>query len=401
MQFTYHARTSDGSQRSGSIEASSKDAAIQSLQRQNLIVVSLLEADASLKWYERSFSFERVKQKDIMLLARQLSTLFEAKVPVVQTFRTLISQSGTGPLKKELIEVLDDIQGGMSMSQAMGKHPKVFSSFFVNMVRSGEESGKLDEVFTYLADYMERNYELVQKVRGALVYPAFILVVFFGVMIFMLTNIIPQISAILDGVNQDLPLYTKIIIGISDFLRNFGLLLIIPIGIAVAYLVKYVRTPPGEVALSRTLISLPILGDVFRKLYLARLADNLQTLVQGGIPIVRSLQITADVVGNEVYRSIVLEAVEAVRGGSTIAEAFAKHDEIPPLLAQMIRVGEETGKLDQILKAISRFYAREVDNTVDNIVSLIEPILIILLGLGVGFIVASVLVPIYNITAAF
>ncbi|MDA1334893.1 MAG: type II secretion system F family protein [bacterium] len=404
MIFTYQARTADGATRNGTIEAPSLDSAVQSLQRQNLIIVSLLEADQKGKWYERSLgTFTRIKPRDIMLLSRQLSTLFEAKVPVVQTFRTLIGD-GTGTTssaRKQLIEVLEDVQGGMSMSQAMSKHPKVFSAFFVSMVRSGEESGKLDEVFLYLADYLERNYILVQKARNALVYPGFILMAFLVVLILMLTVIIPKLSLIIAETGQQLPIYTRAIIAASDFLRAYGIIFIF-LGIGgIIFLFRYLRTPAGQRAWSRTQISLPIVGELFRKLYLARLADNLQTLINGGIPIVRALQITADVVGNEVYRGIVLEAVEAVRGGSTIADAFAKHKEIPPLLTQMMKVGEETGKLDQILKALSRFYAREVDSMVDNLVSLIEPVLIIVLGAGIGLIVASVLVPIYNLTAAF
>lgn len=402
MLFTYQARTPEGTARAGTIEAPTLDVAVQSLQRQNLIIVSIDAAAPKLKWYEISLgSFQRIKQRDVMLLARQLSTLFEAKVPVVQTFRTLIGESEGGPIRKHLVEVLDDVQGGMSMSQAMAKHPKMFSPFFVSMVRSGEESGKLDEVFIYLADYLERSFLLISKARNALIYPTFILISFIGVVILMLTLIIPKLSIIIQEAGQELPIYTRLVIGVSNFLINYGIFLLFILVGGIVFLARYVRTPAGIRALSRTQISIPIVGGLFRKLYLARLADNLQTLISGGIPIVRALQITADVVGNEIYRGIVLEAVEAVKGGSTIADAFSKHPEIPSLLTQMMRVGEETGKLDQILKAISRFYAREVDSVVDNLVALIEPIMILLLGMGVALIVTSVLVPIYNLTSAF
>lgn len=402
MLFTYQARTPEGTARAGTIEAPTLDVAVQSLQRQNLIIVSIEAAAPKLKWYEISLgSFQRIKQRDVMLLARQLSTLFEAKVPVVQTFRTLIGESEGGPIRKHLVEVLDDVQGGMSMSQAMAKHPKMFSPFFVSMVRSGEESGKLDEVFIYLADYLERSFLLISKARNALIYPTFILISFIGVVILMLTLIIPKLSIIIQEAGQELPIYTRLVIGVSNFLINYGIFLLFILVGGIVFLARYVRTPAGIRALSRTQISIPIVGGLFRKLYLARLADNLQTLISGGIPIVRALQITADVVGNEIYRGIVLEAVEAVKGGSTIADAFSKHPEIPSLLTQMMRVGEETGKLDQILKAISRFYAREVDSVVDNLVALIEPIMILLLGMGVALIVTSVLVPIYNLTSAF
>lgn len=402
MIFTYQARTHEGLARSGSVEAPSVDAAVQALQRQNLVVLSMRSETPPTSLYMKvTGHFGKPKQRDIMLLSRQLSTLFEAKVPVVQTFRTLIGQSASGPLRKHLTEVLDDVQGGMSMSQAMAKHPEVFSGFYVNMVRSGEESGKLDDVFSYLADYLERSYALVTKTRNALIYPAFILVAFLGVVILLLTIVIPKLTAIIQEAGQVLPIYTRIVIGASDFLRSFGVFLLLLAFGSGFFLYRYIKTPEGRRAWSRTQLSVPIVGTLFQKFYLARLSDNLQTLITGGVPIVRSLQITADVVGNEIYRGIILEAIEAVRAGSTIADAFDRHTEIPPLLTQMMRVGEETGKLDQILKSISRFYTREVESLVDNLVALIEPILILVLGLGIGLIVASVLLPIYNLTQAF
>ena len=402
MLFSYQARTHEGLARSGSIEAPSIDGAVQALQRQNLVVLSVRPTNPPTPFLMRIMGrFGKPKQRDIMLLSRQLSTLFEAKVPVVQTFRTLIGQSASGPMRAHLVEVLDDVQGGMSMSQAMGKHPALFSNFFVNMVRSGEESGKLDEVFSYLADYLERTYALVTKTRNALIYPAFILTAFFGVVILLLTVVIPKLTAIILEAGQDLPIYTRIVIGTSDFLRNYGVFLALLVLGSGFFLFRYIQTPEGKRAWSRTQLAIPIVGPLFQKFYLARLSDNLQTLITGGVPIVRALQITAEVVGNEIYKGIILESIEAVRAGSTIADAFDRHVEIPPLLTQMMRIGEETGKLDQLLKSIARFYSREVESLVDNLVALIEPVLIVILGLGIGLIVASVLLPIYNLTQAF
>ena len=402
MEYTYQARTPEGSPRSGVIAAPSVESALQTLQRQNLIVVSLRQAAESRPWYERSFwLLKRVKHKDVMLLARQLSTLFEAKVPVVHTLQTLIGESEGTQMKQHLTEMLDDIQGGMSMSQAMARHLQVFNPFFVNMVKAGEESGKLDEVFIYLADYLERNYALTSKARNSLIYPGFILVAFFTIMMFLFTQIVPKISAIIVESGQELPIYTVIVLAISNFLRSYGILLLILAIVGVAYLIRYFRTAEGVLVKSRLQITLPVVGRLYKKVYLTRIADNLQTLITGGLPIVRALQITADVVGNEIYRGILLEAVENVRGGSSIADAFGKRDEIPVLLTQMIRVGEETGKIDQLLLAISRFYTQEVNSLVENMVSLIEPILIIVLGVGVGIVVAAVITPIYSLTGSF
>lgn len=402
MNFTYQARTPEGELRTGSIEAATQDIAVSSLQRRNLIVVSVTREEDAVPFLKRSFVlFGHVKQKDIVVLSRQLATLFEAKVPVVESLKIIVSEMENALLQKELGEMLADIQGGASMSQAMARHPKVFSPFYVNMIRSGEESGKLDEVFTFLADYLERSYEIVSKARNALIYPAFVLVVFFVVMILMLVTVIPKLSSLLTETGQDLPLYTRIIIGASNFLRSFGILLLLVGALIGAFLWRYIQTGPGRLALHKMQLSIPVVGTLYRKVYMSRIADNMQTLISGGIPVVRALEITADVVGNEVYRVIVLDAIESVKGGSSIAGAFSRHPDIPPLVYQMIRIGEETGRLDHILKSLANFYRREVDSLVDNLVNLIEPFLILVLGLGVGILVASVLVPLYNITSAF
>lgn len=402
MNFTYQARTPEGELRTGSIEAATQDIAVSSLQRRNLIVVSIAREEDAVPFYRRSFAlFSHVSQKDIVVLSRQLATLFEAKVPVVESLKIIVSEMENAVLQKNLGEMLADIQGGASISQAMARHPGVFSPFYVNMIRSGEESGKLDEVFTFLADYLERSYEILSKARNALIYPAFVLVVFFIVMILMLVTVIPKLSSLLTETGQSLPLYTKIIIGASNFLRSFGILLLLVGALIGAFLWRYIQTGPGRLAVHRFQLSIPVVGNLYRKVYMSRVADNMQTLISGGIPVVRALEITADVVGNEVYRAIVLDAIESVKGGSSIAGAFSRHPDIPPLVYQMIRIGEETGRLDHILKSLANFYRREVDSLVDNLVNLIEPFLILVLGLGVGLLVASVLVPLYNITSAF
>ncbi len=402
MKFTYQARTLEGELRTGAIEAATPDIAVSSLQRRNLIVVSIVLEEEAVPFFKRSFvMFQRVSQKDIVILSRQLSTLFEAKVPVVESLKIIVTEMDSPFLQKELGEMLGDIQGGASMSQAMARRPKVFSPFYVNMIRSGEESGKLDEVFTFLADYLERSYELVTKARNAMIYPAFILVVFVGVMVLMLVSVIPKLSSLLTEVGRDIPLYTRMVIATSDFLRTFGIVLLFILGFLGAFVWRYIQTNVGRLAIHRFQLSIPVIGALYKKLYMSRIADNLQTLISGGIPVVRALEITADVVGNEVYRQIVLESIESVKGGSSIAGAFARHPDIPRLMSQMIRIGEETGRLDHILKSMANFYRREVDNLIDNLVNLIEPFLILVLGLGVGILVASVLVPLYNITSAF
>ena len=402
MQFQYKARSSEGESQEGIVDAASLDLAVGSLQKRNLLILSIEPTGGAAGggFFSGFFEFGRVPVKDVVVLTRQLSTLFEAKVPVVEAFKILIGETENRTLKRHVSELLDDIQGGLPISQAMARHPEIFSRFYVAMMRSGEESGKLEDIFKFLADYLERSYELGRKARNALIYPAFVLSAFLIVMTLMLVFVIPALSAILLESGQDIPFYTRIIIAFSNFLRNFGIVFLLLLAVAGVVLVRYARTGSGRVYFSRALLSIPIFGGLYKKIYLARIADNLHTLLSGGITVVRALEITSEVVENEVYRRILLDSMEAVKAGSMISETFSKYEDIPPLLSQMIRIGEETGKLDYILKSVAGVYRRDVDNFIDNLVSLIEPILILVLGLGVGILVAAVLIPIYNISSA-
>lgn len=406
MQFRYKARSAEGEPQEGVIEAASLDLAVNSLQRRNFLVIAVepvegAGAERASKIAEWLGIFERIPMEDVVILTRQLSTLFEAKVPVVESLKIIIGETTNRRLRRHMSDLLDEIQGGMPMSGAMARHPEVFSRFYVAMVRSGEESGKLEEIFTFLADYLERSYELARKARNALIYPAFVLSAFVVVVTLMLVFVIPNLANILLESGQKIPIYTRIIIGISGFLRNFGVVLLALVAVLAVFLVRYSRTEGGRAYFARLLLTLPIIGGLYKKIYLSRIADNLHTLLSGGITVVRALEITAEVVGNEVYRKILLDSMDSVKGGSMISDAFSRYADVPQLLSQMIRIGEETGKLDYILKSIAGFYRRDVDNFIDNLVSLIEPILIVALGLGVGVLVAAVLVPIYNISTAF
>ena len=401
-QFRYKVKTSEGAAQEGVIEAGTIDLAVAALQRRNLLVISI---DPTEKERSKAFGildyWQRVRQQDIVILSRQLATLFEAKVPIVESFKVIIGETENQILKKHLSSVLDDVQGGLALSAAMARHPEAFSRFYVAMVRSGEESGKLEEVFSYLADYLERTYILVQKARNALIYPAFILSAFVAVMILMLVFVIPKISTILTETGQKLPIYTRAVLWLSDTMRSYGILILLVLLVGGVVAFGYARRSAGALYFARLQLSIPIIGGLYRKIYLARIADNLHTLLSGGITVVRALTITAEVVDNDIYREILLAATEEVKSGSMISDSFSRYADMPPLFSQMLRIGEETGKLDYILKSIAGFYGREVDSMVGNLVSLIEPILILVLGLGVGLLVASVLIPIYNIAGAF
>lgn len=402
--FNYQARTPAGEAKSGTIEAPNLELAVTALQRRSLIIISLSPAGSEKPWYQMDISSfstgGRVKSKDIVILSRQLATLFEARVPVIDSLKVLAAETTRPKLKTALETVLQDIQGGLSIAQSFSRHPDVFSSFYVNMVRSGEESGKLEEIFNYLADYMERNYELISKARGALIYPAFVFSVFIIVMSLMFILVIPQITQILVESGVEIPIYTRIIMGISNFMRSYGIFLFMLLILAGIGLWRYSKTEKGGYVMASFFMDLPLVGPILQKFYVARFTDNFETLISGGVTVLRSLELTGEVVGNPVYKRMIEEANDAVKGGAQISEAFARHKDMPALVVQMIKIGEETGKLDFMLKTMARFYRKEVENTVDSMVGLIEPIMIILLGLGVGILVVSVLMPIYNLSSA-
>ncbi|MEI6479023.1 MAG: type II secretion system F family protein [bacterium] len=398
MLFNYKAIDEKGAPINGSVDAVSADSAIASIQKRGLVIVTINEEKQS---FNKTFSFfNRVKNKDVVILSRQIATLFTAQVSALRVFRMLSDQADNPALGQVLVEVASDLQGGTSISKALSKHPKVFSNFYVNMVKAGEESGKLDLTFTYLADYLDRNFAVTSKAKNALIYPAFVIFTFVSVMGVMLTVVIPKITSIITDSGQPIPVYTQIVIDLSNFLRDYGIFLVIAIAIGTYFGVQYSRTEKGAYALSELQLLVPYVGDLYKKLYLSRIADNMNTLLTSGVPMVRALELTSDVVDNKVYQTILLSSLEAVKSGSTLSDAFSKYEQIPGIIVQMAKVGEETGELGRILDTLAKFYEREVVNAVDTLVDLIEPVMIVLLGLGVAFLLASVLMPIYNLSSS-
>ncbi len=399
MTFKYKTIDANGGQMSGSIDAINMEVAIGALQKRGLTIVSISPEEGG-SFFEKNITFfERVSNKDVVILSRQMATLFEAQVSALRVFQLLAMQSENPTLRKKLKEVVDDLQAGSRISNALAKHPKVFSQFYINMVKSGEESGKLDQTFMYLADYLDRTYEVTSKVKTALIYPAFVILTFIAVMVLMLTVVIPKIAGILKESGQAVPIYTKIVMGLSDFLVNYGIFFLIALVIGGFFFWRYLMTDNGRYSLDSAKINTPFVKNLYSKLYLSRIADNMNTMLLSGIPMVRGLDLTGNVVENVVFKKIIDKTVEDVKGGSSVSDAFAKHQEMPGIFVQMVKIGEETGQLGNILKTLAAFYRREVTNSIDSLVSLIEPAMIVLLGLGVAFLLASVLIPIYNISS--
>ncbi len=398
MTFIYKAVTATGEKKEGSIDAPNKDLAIAGLQRRGYIVVSI-KGEEEKSVFQMNL-FERVPMRDIVILSRQIATLFDAQVSALKAFTMLASNAENALLRRKLTAVSDDIQSGTTISNALSKHPDVFTEFYVNMVKAGEESGKLNQVFSYLADYLDRQYALTSKTKNALIYPAFVIGIFVIVMVLMFTLIIPKLSEIIMASGAEIPIYTRIVINVSEFFVNYGLFVLIFLVVTGFYIWRLSVSESGKRYLDGLRISAPAIGKLFTKLYLSRIADNMNTMLSSGISIVRSLEITGAVVGNKVYEGIMTDAVGAVKEGKSFSDALDKHEQVPKIMVQMIKVGEETGGMANILKTLAAFYAREVDDAVDTLVGLIEPVMIVLLGLGVGTLLVSVLVPIYNIASS-
>ncbi len=398
MLFTYDAITQTGEKKKGTIEAATKDLAISALQHRALIVSSLVEGQQKKGLANLSFFEKKVKMKDVVIMSRQISTLFEAQVSALKAFNLLALNTENPSLVKILNAVSEDIQSGVSISIALSKHPDAFSDFYVNMVKSGEESGKLTQIFLYLADYLDRQYQLTSKTKNALIYPGFVIGVFFVVMTLMFVFIVPRLEVIIQQSGQAIPTLTKITFAVSDTMVHYGIFVLIGLILFILFAINRLRTKTGQEYFDRLKIVTPVIKNIYLKLYLSRIADNMDTMLSSGINIIRAIELTGAVVGNKVFERILADAAIQVKSGNSLSDALSKYPEIPPIMSQMIRVGEETGSMGSILKTIGKFYNREVNDAVDTMVSLIEPIMIVVLGLGVGLLLTSVLMPIYNVT---
>ncbi len=397
MLFNYKAVDDKGINKEGEIDAPNKDLAISGLQRRGLIIISIKDEAHSKSFFQLSF-FERVPMKYIVITSRQISTLFEAQVSALKAFTMLAANADNKVLSRKLTQISDDIEAGTSISGALSKHPDVFSTFYVNMVKAGEEVGKLNQTFLHLAEYLDRQYALNTKTRNALIYPAFVIITFLVVMSLMFVIVIPKLSDIIQDSGQVVPVYTQIVIGVSNFFVHYGFLALIFVVLLGIWLWWLSTSPKGKTYIDRMRLSLPLIGDLYKKLYLSRISDNMDTMLTSGIPIIRSIDITSEVVNSGTYKEVLRGVAESVKSGLALSAALERYPvEIPGIMTQMVKVGEETGSLGPILKTLADFYKREVDDAVDTLIGMIEPVMIVVLGFGVGILLVSVLVPIYNI----
>ncbi|OGD40024.1 hypothetical protein A3I30_00225 [Candidatus Azambacteria bacterium RIFCSPLOWO2_02_FULL_44_14] len=404
-RFKYTARTPEGKIESGTVDAASSEAVVVILQNRKLIITSLVPetAENQIRFLNfLSVILGRVKTQDVVVLTRQLAALISAKVPLVQSLRTMAKQTKNKNLSGIVSAVADDVDAGASLSRSLVKYPRVFSSFYVNMVKSGEVSGRLEEVLVYLADYLGRQYLLTARARSAMIYPLFVLGSLVIIGILLLVVVVPQLTTIVVESGAELPAVTRLLIALSNFTRAWGWLLAIVFIVAGVFSWRYVKkSAEGRYIFDSIIIRVPVFGELMKKIYMARFAETLSTLSSAGIAISQALEVTADIIGNSVYRLIVLEANEEVRRGGSISTALERHKEILPMVVQMVSVGEQTGKLDVILRDVAKFFTEEVGRTLDTLVQLIEPILILILGAGTAILVAAILLPIYNLAESF
>jgi type II secretory pathway component PulF len=398
MEFAYQARDKNGSLKTGTVEAVNESSAFDIVQQHGLIVIKIAP-NSGWNALESLQIFDRVSPKEIVIFSRQLATLINAKVPIVQALNILQTQVSSAKLKSVLAEIAQHVEAGDSLSAAIARYPKIFNNLYVNLVRSGELSGTMDEALGYLANQLEKDYDLRSKVIGALTYPAFILSALVVVGFLMFIYVLPPLVGVLEQSEVDLPFTTKILIATTDILQNYWwLILMLVIGGIVGGRI-YVHTASGHYIFDNIKIRTPLMGNLFQKIYMARFARNLGTLIVGGIPIVKALESVADIVGNDVYREIILDAANQVRNGKSIASALTSRPEFPAVVAQMTQIGESTGRLQEILDKLAVFYEKEVDGVLKVLTTLLEPIIMMLLGFGVAIMVAGILLPIYNLAS--
>jgi type II secretory pathway component PulF len=398
MRFVFKAKNAEGKMKEGIVDAMTQEMAVQVLQKSGMTPVSVEKEDTSNKLVKNFRKvWEKVTQKELVVLFRQLATLMEAKVPLVTSLGAIEAQTENKYLRIILKEMIADINDGMTFSEALGRHQDTFSSLTVNMIKAGEISGSLRQAITYVANGVEKSYQLNAKIKSALFYPAFVLAVALIIGFLVIAFILPKLTSLIRDMHVETPWYTKAMMSLGDFMSVYWWAVAMLFIAFVGSVVYYVNSDAGKKEWEQFQLRIPVFGNVLRYVYLARLADTFSTLLIGGIPMVRALLITGDVVGNTVFKSVLLRSADEVKSGGAISTVFARSNDIPPVVTQMVRIGEETGNLGQVLEGTAKFYDQEVDYITKNLTALLEPILIVGLGIGVAILVFSIILPIYNI----
>lgn len=398
MKYIYQARSKEGKIETGTVEASSKEAAALLLQKYNIYVTSL-KAQTPRILRIKKFSFlERVSKKDLAIFSRQLALMLQSRVPVTQSLKSLAVQIKKESFREKILKISQLVEEGNPLSEAFAGYPDVFSVFYINLVKTGEASGKISESLYYLSDHLEREHDINSQIKGALIYPIFVICVLMVVLVIVMFVVMPQLVDLLKETASKPPLFTLMMISFYGFLGRYGWIVLLGLFSFVVFIIYYFTTKEGKKNYDKLSLKIPFVRDFLKKIFLMRFAENIATLISAGLSINNALKITKDTVDNFVYKQIISETEERVSEGEKISSVLVKYpDFAPPFVVQMVQVGEETGHLDKNLMEIVNFYQKEVKRAVETFTALLEPVLIIFLGAVVALLAISVLQPLYGV----
>jgi len=398
MKFFFRAKNKTGEVKEGTVDAANRDLALELIQKNDFFPILLREEGKKISFVDIFRKYvNRVKVKELMIFFRQLAILVEARVPIVYALSAIKDQTENPFFKTVIEEIVNDIQDGLPFSDALKKKPEIFSSLSISIIKSGEASGNLKQSVEYVADSIEKNHNLSKKITSAFIYPAVVMAVFFVIGFVFVAFIIPKLTIVIKDMGVDFPWYTKVVMVGSDFMAVYWWAVLLGIIGVVLGILFFLETRKGKEKMDRLKINMPVFGKIFQNIYITRFSENLAILLKGGIPIIRAVTLSSSVVNNSVYEELFLQVAYELKIGQNIHGVFQKSELIPPIVSQMIRVGEETGQLDLVLHHISTFYEQETETATKNLSVLLEPLIMIIIGTAVGFLVFSILMPIYNV----
>ncbi len=392
--YSWKGKNKTGKMQEGAVAAESKEAVIALLRRQQIMVSAVTEKGKEIAVPKFGGG---VKQKEIAIFTRQFSVMIDAGLPLVQCLEILGAQQKNRMFQKVLFQVRQDVESGSTLADSLRKHPKVFNDLFCNMIAAGESGGILDTILQRLSTYIEKRVKLQAAVRSAMVYPVAVITIAIGVVVVILWKVIPTFAMLFQGLGATLPLPTRITIALSRFLGRYMPLLVLALGGCVYFLNRYYQTDKGRHQIDAIVLKIPVLGDLMRKIAVARFCRTLGTLIQSGVPILEGLEITARTSGNAIIQDAIMATRKSIEEGKTIAGPLEQTGVFPSMVVQMISVGEQTGALDAMLSKIADFYEDEVDEAVENLMALLEPVMILFLGIMIGGIVISMYMPMFSL----
>ncbi|MCX6799900.1 MAG: type II secretion system F family protein [Candidatus Falkowbacteria bacterium] len=396
--FKYKALNKEGKETEGLVDATNEQEASGLVISKGLKVIFIKaeKTQGTSKNIVITFG-SSVKTKDVVIFFRQFAVMVSASVAMVQALKIIVEQTVSVKLKMLISEIADEVDSGSRLSDAMSKHPKVFTPFHTSVIKGGESSGRLAESLTYLADEVEKDYDMVSKIKGAMTYPAFVMTGLLVVGVVMMVFVVPKLTGVLQESGVELPIATKILIGTSNFMQVYWYLIVVS-AIGLAFFLKmYMATPSGRYAADFILLKLPIFGNLFQKIYIVRFSRSMETLLSGGVTVVDALKVSGEVVNNRVFTRLIQKTRQEVEDGNPMSTVLSTSKMIPQMVSQMVSIGEKTGKLDMVLGRVAQFYGREVGNSIDNLMVLMEPIIMVVMGLAVGTMVAAIILLMYNI----